>query len=53
LYANLLMGEFTHSNGHPSLAAAAWDACTPMNFAIGFVAACIGHWAFEFLRKRL
>ena len=52
-YANLLMGEFTRSNGHRSLAAAAWDACTPMNFGIGLVAACIGHWVFEYLRKRL
>jgi hypothetical protein len=52
-YANLLMGEFTRSSGHRSLGAAAWDVCTPMNFCIGFVAACIGHWVFESLRKRL
>ncbi len=51
-YANLLMGEFTRSNGHRSLAKAAWDAWTPMNFCIGFVAACLGHWTFEFLRAR-
>ncbi len=52
-YANLLMGEFTRSNGHRSLAAAARDVLTPANFAIGFVAACVAHWVFEHLRKRL
>ena len=52
-YANLLMGEFTRSNGHRSLSTAAWDVLTPMNFAIGFVAACIGHWAFDHLRRQL
>ncbi len=52
-YANLLMGEFTRSNGHRSLAAAARDVLTPANFAIGFIAACLGHGAFEYMRKRL
>ena len=53
-YANLLMGEFTRSHGpRHSLAFAVWDVLTWTNFAIGFVAACIGHWAFEHLRRRL
>ena len=53
-YANLLMGEFTRSNAaHHSFAFAVRDVLTWTNFAIGFVAACIGHWAFEHLRRRL
>jgi hypothetical protein len=53
-YANLLMGEFTRSHGPSrSLAFALRDILTWTNFSIGFVAACIGHWAFEHLRRRL
>ncbi len=53
-YANLLMGEFTRSNGvGRTLAFAMRDICTLSNFAIGFTAACLGHGIFEFLRRRV
>jgi hypothetical protein len=53
-YANLLMGEFTRSHGAShGLLFALRDILTWTNFAIGFVAACIGHWVFEHLRRRL
>jgi len=53
-YANLLMGEFTRSNAvHHTVLFAFWDVLTPENFAIGFVAACLGHGIFEYLRRRL
>jgi hypothetical protein len=53
-YANLLMGEFTRTNGvHHTVAFALRDIFPGPNFAIGFVAACLGHAVFEFLRRRL
>jgi len=53
-YSNLLMGEFTRSNGlGKTLRAALWDVCTGTNFAIAVVAAVVAHWVFEELRRRL
>jgi len=53
-YANLLMGEFTHSGmaRNRGLAWAIRDVVTPANFVIAMIAALIGHILFEFLRKR-
>ena len=52
-YSNLLMGEFTVSNGHgKSLASALSDIVTGTNFAIAMVSAGIGYVAFEYLRKK-
>ncbi len=53
-YSNLLMGEFTASNGHgKTLAAALADILTPANFLIAIISAMIGYVVFEYLRKRL
>jgi hypothetical protein len=53
-YSNLLMGEFTVSNGHgKSLAFALNDIFTGTNFAIAMIAALIGYGVFEHLRKKL
>jgi hypothetical protein len=53
-YANLLMGEFTRTNGSgKSLLFAIEDILTGTNFAIGFVCALIGYGVFEYLRKKL
>jgi hypothetical protein len=53
-YSNLLMGEFTRSNGRAkSLWFAMQDVFTGTNFAIALVSALIGYVVFEFLRKRL
>jgi hypothetical protein len=52
-YSNLLMGEFTVSNGRgKSLAFAIHDIFTGTNFAIAMVSALIGYVAFEYLRKK-
>jgi hypothetical protein len=52
-YSNLLMGEFTRSNGvGKTLAAAVTDIFTPVNFAIGVASALIGYVVVEFLRRR-
>jgi hypothetical protein len=52
-YSNLLMGEFTASNGHgKSLAFALRDIFTGTNFAIAMVSALIGYVVFEYLRKK-
>jgi hypothetical protein len=52
-YSNLLMGEFTASNGRgKSLAFALHDIFTGTNFAIAMVSALIGYVVFEHLRKR-
>jgi hypothetical protein len=52
-YSNLLMGEFTASNGHgKSLAFALRDIFTGTNFAIAIVSALIGYVLFEHLRKK-
>jgi hypothetical protein len=53
-YSNLLMGEFTQSNGAgKSLASALFDIFTVTNFVIAMISACIGYVVFEYLRKRL
>jgi hypothetical protein len=53
-YSNLLMGEFTRSNGRgKSLFFAIRDIFTPTNFLIAIVSAFIGYVVFECLRKML
>jgi uncharacterized paraquat-inducible protein A len=53
-YSNLLMGEFDHSNSHgKTLLMGLVDILTLTNFAIAVVAASIGYFVFEYLRKRL
>jgi len=53
-YANLLMGEFTRTNGQgKTLAFALCDIFTVTNFSIAMIAALIGHAVFHSLRKRL
>jgi len=53
-YANLLMGEFTHSGAgrNHSLTWAIRDAITGTNIIIGLTAALLGYILFEFLRHR-
>lgn len=53
-YSNLLMGEFTGSNGAgKSMAFALTDIFTGTNFAIAMISALIGYVVFEYLRKKL
>jgi hypothetical protein len=53
-YSNLLMGEFTVSNGHgKSLAYALNDILTTTNYVIALISAFIGYVVFEYLRKKL
>ena len=53
-YSNLLMGEFTQSNGQgKSLWLAMADVVTGTNLAIALASALIGYVVFEFLRKKL
>ena len=53
-YSNLLMGEFNRAAGRgKSLAFALGDIFTPANFAIALIAAIIGHFVFESLRKKI
>jgi hypothetical protein len=53
-YSNLLMGEFTHTNGHgKTLAFALHDIFTGTNFEIACVSGLIGYVVFEYLRKKL
>ena len=53
-YSNLLMGEFTHANGHgKSLVLAVQDIFTTANFLIAVVSALAGYVVFEYLRKKL
>jgi len=53
-YSNLLMGEFTVTNGHgKSLAFALNDIFTGTNFLIAAISSLIGYVVFEYLRKRL
>lgn len=53
-YSNLLMGEFTKSNGMSgkSLLWALNDIFTPLNFEIAIISGIAGHIVFGFLRKR-
>jgi hypothetical protein len=53
-YSNLLMGEFTQTNGQgKSLAFALRDIFTVTNFGIAVFSGLMGYVVFEFLRKRL
>jgi hypothetical protein len=53
-YSNLLMGEFTVTNGPgKSLALALNDIFTGTNFLIAAISSLIGYVVFEYLRKRL
>jgi uncharacterized membrane protein len=53
-YSNLLMGEFTRTNGQgKTLATALYDIVTPANFLIALVSALIGYVIFEYLRRKL
>jgi hypothetical protein len=53
-YSNLLMGEFTHSNGQgKTLAFALKDIFTAANFGIAIISGLIGYVVFEYLRKRV
>jgi hypothetical protein len=53
-YSNLLMGEFTVTNGHgKSLAFALNDIFTGTNSLIAAISSLIGYVVFEYLRKKL
>ena len=53
-YANLLMGEFTVSNGKgKTLAYAFNDILTRANFVIALISAFVGYVVFEHLCKKL
>ena len=53
-YSNLLMGEFTQTNGPgKSLAFAVRDIFTVTNFGIAIFSGLIGYVVFEYLRKRV
>lgn len=53
-YSNLLMGEFTASNGAgKTFAYAVHDIFTKTNLLIAAISATIGYGVFEYLRKRL
>jgi Na+/melibiose symporter-like transporter len=53
-YSNLLMGEFTHSNGQgKSLIFGIQDVFTITNFVIAVISGLIGYVVVEYLRKRI
>jgi hypothetical protein len=53
-YSNLLMGEFTQTNGQgKSLAFAVKDIFTVTNFGIAVFSGLIGYVVFEYLRKQV
>jgi hypothetical protein len=53
-YSNLLMGEFTQTNGHSkSFAFAFRDIFSVTNFVIAVIAGLVGYVVFEYLRKQL
>ena len=53
-YSNLLMGEFTHSNGQgKSLVFGIQDVFTITNFVIAVISGLIGYVVVEYLRKRI
>jgi hypothetical protein len=53
-YSNLLMGEFTVTNGSgKSLAFAISDIFTGTDFLIAMISALIGYVVFEYLRTKL
>ena len=53
-YSNLLMGEYERSGAgqRKGFAWAIADVCTVANFEIALVAALVGYFVFEFLRKK-
>jgi hypothetical protein len=53
-YSNLLMGEFTKTNGRgKSITFALSDIITGMNFSIAIVSALVGWVVLEYLRQKL
>jgi hypothetical protein len=53
-YSNLLMGEFTATNGPGKSLMFVWsDIFTGTNFFIAIISALIGYVVFEYLRKKL
>ena len=53
-YSNLLMGEFTATNGQgKSLTFALNDMFTGANLFIALISSLIGYVVFEYLRKKL
>jgi ABC-type arginine transport system permease subunit len=53
-YSNLLMGEFTKTNGRgKSITFALIDIFTGTNFSIAIVSALVGWVAFEYFRREL
>jgi hypothetical protein len=53
-YSNLLMGEFTATNGQgKSLAFVLNDMFTGANLFIALISSLIGYVVFEYLRKKL
>ena len=53
-YSNLLMGEFTHSNGQgKSLVFGIQDVFTITNFVIAVISGLIGYVVVEYLCKRI
>ena len=53
-YSNLLMGEFTRSNGQgKTLTFALFDIFTAYNFTIAAVSGLIGYVVVEYLRSRI
>ena len=53
-YSNLLMGEFTNTNGQgKTLGFALYDIFTITNLVVAIISALIGYVVFEWLRKKL
>ena len=53
-YSNLLMGEFTQTNGQgKNLLFAIQDIFTVTNFVIAIISGLIGYVVFEYLRKQI
>ena len=53
-YSNLLMGEFTQTNGQgKNLVFAIKDIFTVANFVIAVISGMIGYVVFEYLRKQI
>jgi len=53
-YSNLLMGEFSRTNGHgKTLTFAIEDIFTATNFGIALASGLIGYVVFEYLRRKI
>lgn len=53
-YSNLLMGEFTRTNGQgKSLTFAFTDIFSATNLGIAIISGVLGYLGFDYLRKRL